>query len=371
VAAVTADPPSPAVEAEPPAPVASAAATSSLIYASAAASAADPVNQLLLSLLEGQGELSQAELRRLELFRPERILEAASVLNESVAGRGKESRRSRLNKIRLHAETLRSAAEPDLPVEAALEEPAAAPSQEPEAWRPEPSLEEHLWGEPNGRHNTKVPPAEIVIGPEQILLPAPTDLDVPSDAVLPPDLEDPADADAPAAPDLVPDPDPVLDVQATADAHALEEYQAGTPVATPQEEEIEQEAWMSWPVAEAEVPVFETQVPDEPAQLGHVVMEQPSGDHLKSLDLVISSAEDVIGLPPHERGDALTFLDIPELERLVAQSDDPDLCRAVVDQLERLGTPASLRAISGILEEGEPGLQLYAVNAAERLLARL
>jgi len=55
----------------------------------ATASSGDPVARLLDGLLVGQGDLTQEELRRLELYRPERVLRQCDLVAESLIGRNK------------------------------------------------------------------------------------------------------------------------------------------------------------------------------------------------------------------------------------------------------------------------------------------
>lgn len=61
---------------------------------------------IVQGLLSRQGDMTGAELRRLELLRPEKILEVADELEAGLHGRGTESERARLAKIRQHAHLL-------------------------------------------------------------------------------------------------------------------------------------------------------------------------------------------------------------------------------------------------------------------------
>jgi hypothetical protein len=324
-----------------------------------AASLVDPVAALVVSLIDGQGELSQTELRRLELFRPERVLEAVAELSEKLAARGKESKRSRLNKIRLHAETMRS---------------AAASEQLEVAGQPSANGDGPEWAAPAEN------PSDLMSGRDEL----------PNTAGVEQDLWPAAEADPhfwPAAAEeaRAPVPDDHPSSLAAPPAHDADWPDPG---------QIEHEVWDSWPtedgdtthhesrpadelsfpVVEAEMPLVEMSLPPQESQ--RPVGEEATGseateDHLGSLDLAIDSAEDVLALPVRERCDAVAFLDTPELARILAVTDEPSLRRAVVDQLERLATPESLGAINLVLEDPDLDLQLYAVNAAERLLARL
>lgn len=94
----------------------------------------DPAVTLVTSLIQHSGELDPEELRRLELYRPQRIVAAVEALTPRMTGRGNESKRSRLVRIRQYADSLM--AEP-------IGEPVATdvtvstdppPVQPPEAW---------------------------------------------------------------------------------------------------------------------------------------------------------------------------------------------------------------------------------------------
>jgi hypothetical protein len=66
----------------------------------------DPAMVLVRSLLQNSGELDPTEFRRLELYRPQRIIEAADTLMPKMTGRSNESKRSRLLRIRQYAVSL-------------------------------------------------------------------------------------------------------------------------------------------------------------------------------------------------------------------------------------------------------------------------
>lgn len=89
---------------------------------------------IVQGLLSGQGDLTGAELRRLELLRQEKILEAADELEAGLHGRGNESERVRLTVIREHAHLLLHGSD-DLDVEQ-----AAAPEQAAVIDHPDPVI---------------------------------------------------------------------------------------------------------------------------------------------------------------------------------------------------------------------------------------
>jgi len=87
---------------------------------------------IVQGLLSGQGDMTSAELRRLDLLRPEKVLEVADELEAGLHGRGEESERARLARIRQHAHLLLPGGA-DLADEQALTpEQAVTPEQAPE-----------------------------------------------------------------------------------------------------------------------------------------------------------------------------------------------------------------------------------------------
>ncbi len=75
-----------------------------------------------------------------------------------------------------------------------------------------------------------------------------------------------------------------------------------------------------------------------------------------------------MALPPEERADMLAFLEPPELARVVETSDDRALKKSVIDVLENLGSPASLDVLRRCLDDDDQDIQVYALDAADRLL---
>jgi hypothetical protein len=84
----------------------------------------------------------------------------------------------------------------------------------------------------------------------------------------------------------------------------------------------------------------------------------------------VSSAADVMALPVDERADMLAFLEPGELTKVYQTAGDKDLKKAVIDTLEHVGNTASLDAIHSCLEDEDPEIQLYALDAAERMLGK-
>jgi hypothetical protein len=66
----------------------------------------------------------------------------------------------------------------------------------------------------------------------------------------------------------------------------------------------------------------------------------------------------------------LPNLSIPELARAYWQAEEPQLKRAVLDEFEKVATTEALSYLNEALDDPDPELQLYALNAVDRLLSR-
>jgi hypothetical protein len=97
-----------------------------------------------------------------------------------------------------------------------------------------------------------------------------------------------------------------------------------------------------------------------------VRLERSAGDLGKS----VSNASDVLALPAGEQAEMLPFLEPGELTKVFRSAGDKDLKKAVIDTLEHVGSTASLDAIHACLEDPDPEVQLYALDAAERMLGK-
>ena len=360
----------------------------------------DPIARLVDGLLEEHGDLTQEELRRLELYRPERVLAYTDQVVESVSGRGKESKRSRLARIRRYVESVQSEAELETrPADQPLRQSVGMPSS--------PEMNEHIVP-PSTPTPAGLAAATTVAGiaattPEydQPVVDAPgIGTTGTADSVAPAILGmGKADADwqtkpdAPLDPELSLFPDEAEPVDAEPDA--ARPHVAEAPV---------EEPFMAFaPEAPIEVvPTNEPQPIDELHSMPIVADDPPVSDTVKEQDeaLVVDAtptldaeldpndsfagapsaadpfesaqpqAETVLALPPEEREQALCDLDADELARTFTSADDPRLKRAAVDKLEEHGTGEALSALQECLEDPDPELQLYALEAAERLLSR-
>lgn len=129
----------------------------------------EPVVTLVTSLLQYSGDLDPEELRRLELYRPERVVAAVDALTPSMTGRSSESKRARLARIRQYADSL-----------------ATKPVDEPTATDvfvadPTPFRQPEVWGV-DGGGTTLTPDPELSLLNEQ---PAPAAEDAPAAEIAP------------------------------------------------------------------------------------------------------------------------------------------------------------------------------------------
>lgn len=84
----------------------------------------------------------------------------------------------------------------------------------------------------------------------------------------------------------------------------------------------------------------------------------------------VTTAADIFALPEDERVEMLAFLDASELVKVLKTTEDRELKKGVIDTLEHIGGIASLDAIQASLDDPDPEIQLYALDAADRLLGK-
>lgn len=167
----------------------------------------DPAFVVVRSLLQNSGELNPAELRRLELYRPDRIVDAVDALKPKMTGRANESKRTRLQRIRHYAVSLMAQSESEetgfvaegvaLPGAAPAEPAVISPLSPPEAAHLLPPED---WGGPiDGSELTLDPELSIL---HDDLIPAP------EVAEVAPEVESAAPEAVDAAPEVEETPAP-------------------------------------------------------------------------------------------------------------------------------------------------------------------
>ena len=290
----------------------------------------DPVRTAVVSLLDGQGALTPSETRRLELYRPERVLEVVDELEPTYTGKGREQSRARLGRIRKYAQDFLE----DLPVTGA----AAAIDPVSLGVAAFAAAESPAAGADGAAY---AGPFTAGVGADT----APTDGSA-AGGEWPPAAREAIDDDTTAETVVA------ADHVTPGEDGASTETSSAVGAAAQQTPPLAHNLWA--------VPAYADEPPEEP----------PTSDALQSLDVDISTAEDLLSLPRSEQVDALSFLDTEQLGRTFALADDPQLKRAAIDMLEQDGSSEALAAIQTCFEDPDPELQAYAVDAAERLLAR-
>jgi hypothetical protein len=104
--------------------------------------------------------------------------------------------------------------------------------------------------------------------------------------------------------------------------------------------------------------------PEAPAMEKAVSPSKPD----QGLGKRVSTAADIMGLPISERADMLAFLEPAELSRVFVLAADKDLKKSVIETLEHIGNTSALDALRDCLEDPDPEVQLYALDAADRML---
>jgi len=279
-------------------------------------STADPLRVVINDILQGWGDLSREDTRRIEVFRPDKVRAAVEATQLPKDLKNGEYARTRLTQLRQYAA--------DLELKTQHAEPeAAGPEVEPE--------------------------------------PAPQwDLDAPPDQ---PKVEMP--------------PEPDIGIAAVAGAPwKLAEDPTLGRLAHRYVEEA--------PVFLSEAPIFVEEVPDTveepifkevteagnvPAQTDLLWSRTPAPENsLRALHKKVTSAGELMAIPVEERPDMVAFLEPPELAKVFEATEDPALKKTIIDMLENVGNPASLDVLRRCLDDPDRDVQLYALEAADRLL---
>ena len=203
------------------------------------------------------------------------------------------------------------------------------------------------------------PPAGVVEAPE-----APAFAEAPAEASADAP-EAPAFAEAPHAPSNTEDAIATAAAAFWAAPEASTLEQAAVDKATPPAEAAP--AFESFPEIEEaalleEMPQVE-ELPEVEEVYEEVVASAASGASAR-----VESAADLLALPAVEQAGKLAFLEPEELNKVFQTTGDKSLKKSVIDTLEHSGSTASLDAIHACLEDPDPEIQLYALDAADRLL---
>ncbi len=265
----------------------------------------DPLRTVVEDIVRGWGDLTEDDLKRLEVFRPEKVLAAVASIGLP-KGAKSDYAAKRLSQIKQYAAAQQSK----------ICEDQEAPG-EPTSFDGQP--------DPSAGAN----PQETAPRPAPLSGVAPDRAAAAGLASSAPALETAPEPKAESAPSL-------WDV-------APAQTAAPKPETAPRE---------------GAAPDFGT----PGAESAH------EGSEFSSMSMVVKTADDIMALPPVERPDFVVFLGPPELAKLFSQTDDQRLKRSVIDILENVGSPASLEVLRTCLDDQDPEIQVYALEAADRLL---
>jgi hypothetical protein len=349
----------------------------------------DPLGALLTQLMRGWGGLSSEDTRRLSLFRSEKLQAAIQALKLPKDLRDDHDARARLDQLvryaanlgtsSKHAPPVHTEADAETPATPAMEalsqaaaakretaaETATAPSETPAETAP---LKEIAASTERAETSALLPDepvaadmieATAVVAAPQLSWGAATTWE----EVTSPTLEQ-VEADSgwssitetPAATETIP----------AIEASAAE----GAPAASAAETSAEAVAagWAGAFAAGAVSPATPGTSANRSISnaLDDTVEIQPP--RLPFLGGMVKSADDLLALPKEEQADMVAFLQPSELAGVLAHTTDLDLKRAIIDTLEHVNTPASLDVLRQCLEDPDPAIQTYALQAADRIL---
>jgi hypothetical protein len=356
----------------------------------AARAAADPLSAVLSDLLDGWGDLTAEDTRRLEVFRAEKVIAAISAL-ELPKSKASENARTRLTQLRQYAGDLERRMKPAAAVTAGFEdgaslaegargatpapadlateiagdqtalgaipeEPSAGPAAEPASVVPRSAGPERFWFLPAEPETTGGEETSPAMGPVSAM---PAALSEPAPSV----------ASAPLAAEVPGERKALGDIESFwAETESV--WQAPPPEV--QEELVslgigEEPAPLQLPTepaaGEAQTESATAEVPTEPAP--GESLEEPT---LETYRQPVKTAADVLGLPVEEQVEMVAFLEPWELAAVFQATSSPKVKRAVIDTLTHIASPTSLSALGTCLDDPDRDIQLYALEAAERLL---
>jgi hypothetical protein len=83
---------------------------------------------------------------------------------------------------------------------------------------------------------------------------------------------------------------------------------------------------------------------------------------------IITTAEQLLTLPAAGQAGMIVFLQPAELSKVFWATTDSQLKKSVIDTLEHIGSTNSLDVLRECLDDPDPAIQVYAADAADRLL---
>jgi hypothetical protein len=314
----------------------------------------DPMNAAIEDILNGWGDLAHEDIKRLELFRPDRL--SAALAGVQLSKSRTNETKLRLSQLRQYAGDLERRAHADRVAAAAAAADVAAATAAAAPLAIVPDV-----------------PIDAPVAAATILAPA----DTPVPAPEPPTSADPegpggltADATVEVSKDLSPLEDPAAFWAAPRPLWEPDPGASFEEVPAPAYHEVEMDPVgehdgnghksaaqiESLPVTKHSYTADDSFWEDEPVRA------------LSRLSVKVETAEQLLALPTTERVDMTAFLPPAELVATFRATQDADLKKAVIDTLEHIGSPSSLNALGNCFEDADSGIQMYALAAADRLL---
>ncbi|MCX8033587.1 MAG: hypothetical protein N3B14_09460 [Thermoleophilia bacterium] len=301
----------------------------------------DPLRDTLDSMLRGWGDLTDEDLARLRIFKPERVIAAISSLELPPDLKKSQFAPLRLDRLRAYAAALAAAKvnRAGEPQQAPQDSQAATPTSGETAT---PTSGETATASSAGAAAFTSGEPPIQQGPAQLS-----------------DSSEPVSAEPKAQEQLSESAGP-KDFDVNQPAPPEQEPQVEAPV--PEVPEAEAVVYEETPVEEVKefLEIEELPLEEEIAEVVEPVVEEPAQQE--------PTAESVLALPSSEQRKALALLDPKELARVFEMSTDIQLRKAVIDVLEQIGSPAHLELLQRCLDDPDPEIQLYALAAADRIL---
>jgi hypothetical protein len=360
----------------------------------------DPVSAAITSLMQSEGELAPTEMRRLDLYRPDRILQVVEEHKMQAGGRQRAARLSRLEAIERYALALSSA--PPIPRAPSPAVEALTPTEAPPAEETVSETESLVV-----EHDSQAIDEDFAIEAETtedptVYAPQTTELEespiegvetniesepIPEDEPLITLEEEIVESEIEAAPEH---PAPVIGEAWFEEPRPAEQVSEDIPSAGESEEEFQvQEAVPDdedTAEFESALETVEDQEPqiEENAALAEVqtptgfltrpgleslIGERPIMETEPPAELPPLNANDIIALPPRELIGSLPRLDATELGKVFVQAETPEIKRHIIARLGDLRTPEALLVLQSCLDDPDPDIQAHALETADRLLA--
>ena len=321
----------------------------------------DPLHAVIVDILQGWGDITADDTKRLALFRPEKVFAAAQAMETPKELKSNQHARGRLTQLRQYAANRVEQARAQQAASAAAE--ASAAESEVPAAPAEPVAPVASVFAPQPKA-TKTEPAAAFEEVEKAEAPL-VETDYADELSTWPETQlEPAVYSPVAVP-----VETQFEAPAQTPTEAPTEIALETPVEAPAEASLE--AVQESPFETVAKPVVDPMAAEMPLQESSWLQQDAQAEpesSLSSLHVSIKTAGELLALPEHERPDMVAFLEPAELAKVFDGTNDPVLKKAIIDTLEHVSNPASLEVLRRCLDDPDPQIQVYALEAADRLL---